>query len=102
MRIFASRIRRTLASIVAMSVAPVSSASGRWALAGSVLAISRSTPALTARAPASVGSAANPWVTRLRTPLASLTTNPSKPSVPRSRSVTSQPLPAAGTPLRSM
>ena len=40
-------------------------ASGRWAYAGSSIAISRSTPASSARAPASVRSAAKPWVTQV-------------------------------------
>ena len=61
-----------------------------------------STPALIARAAASVRSAAKPWVTRFRTALASLTTKPSNPHVSRSTSVNSQRLPDAGTPLRSM
>ena len=39
------------------------------------MAISMSTPAVSARAAASAGSAASPCVTRLRTTLASLTTN---------------------------
>ena len=57
-----------------------------------------STPALTARAAASLRSAAKPWVTRFRTALASLTTKPSNPHVSRSTSVNSQRLPDAGTP----
>jgi hypothetical protein len=66
------------------------------------MAISMSTPAARARAAASGGSAARPWVTRLRTTLASLTTKPPNPHASRSTSVKSQRLAAAGTPLRFM
>jgi hypothetical protein len=55
-----------------------------------------------ARTPASVRSAANPWVSRFRTAFASLTTNPWKPQVSRSTSVNNQWLPEAGIPFRSM
>ena len=59
-------------------------------------------PAFTARAPASARSAAKPWVTRLRTAFASLTRKPWKPQPSRSTSSSSQWLPVAGIPLRSM
>ena len=55
-----------------------------------------STPTLTARAAASLRSAAKSWVTRLRTALASLTTKPSNPQVSRNTSVNSHRLPDAG------
>ena len=64
--------------------------------------ISMSRPADTARAPASVRSRAKCWVSMDRTALASETTNPSKPNASRSTSVSSQRLPDAGTPFRSM
>ena len=60
-----SSTRRTLASSASSFAAPDSTASGRCAYAGSAIAISMSTPALTARAPASVRSAAKPWVTQV-------------------------------------
>ena len=53
-RSFVSRIRRTAASSAASLTAPVCSASGRCAYAGSDIAISISTPAEMARAAASV------------------------------------------------
>ena len=53
-RTLAARIRRTEASSTSSSTRPASIASGRCAYAGSPIAISMSTPALTARAPASV------------------------------------------------
>ena len=74
----------------------------RWAYAASATTISRSTPTESARAPASVRSAAKWWVSRFRTALASLTTKPSKPQVSRRTSVKSQWLPDAGIPFRSM
>ena len=101
-RSLASSTRRTLASSVAGSTVPRARPAGRWAYAGSVIAISMSRPASIARAAASGRSAAKPWVSRLRAALASLTTNPSKPQRSRSTSVKSQRLPVAGMPLSVM
>ena len=69
---------------------------GQVGVGGSWMAISRSTPAVSARAAASARSVAKPWVTRLRTALASLTTNPPKPHAWRSTSVNSHRLAEAG------
>ena len=101
-RILAARTRRTQSSIASSLTAPLSTASGRCPYAGSVMAISRSTPAVTPRAPASARSAAKRCVRRLRTALASLTTNPSKPHCSRSTSENSHRLPEAGMPFRLM
>jgi len=81
---------------------PAATACGRRENAGSNMHISMSRPAFTARAPASARSRAKCWVTIERTALASETTKPSKPNAPRSTSVSSQRLPDAGTPFRSM
>ena len=48
------------------STSPAASASGRWSNAGSVIAISMSRPARSARAAAAGRSGAKPWVVRLR------------------------------------
>ncbi len=88
--------------MVASSTRPAATASGSCPYAGSANVISRSTPTLTPRAPASARSRAKPWVLRLCTACASLTTKPSKPQVLRSTWSKSQALPVAGTPLRSM
>ena len=101
-RTLAARTRRTQASIAASVTAPFSTASVKCPYAGSVSAISRSTPAATPRAPASARSAAKRWVTRFRTALASLTTNPSNPHWPRSTSLNSHWLAEAGMPFRLM
>ena len=91
------------ASSVSSLTAPCSTASGRWAYAGSAIAISMSTPAFTARAPASVRSAAKPCVDEVADRVGVADHEPLEaPASPRSTSVNSQRLPVAGMPLRSM
>ncbi len=101
-RNFASSTRSTAASSSASLTRPAATASGSRPKAGSNMHISMSRPACRARAPASVRSAAKCWTASERTALASLTTQPVNPNCSRSTSVSSQRLPLAGTPLRSM